>query len=90
MKLTNWKGEGILFFSSEGEERVSSAAELEYLVDGDKDRDKEESLCGEFVSVSHVGLLRSTWKCWVSLNLGARCRLIIEVSFYKEVIMENV
>lgn len=48
---------------SEGGERVSSAAELEDLVDGYRDREKEESLCGEFVSVSHVGLLRSTWKC---------------------------
>lgn len=42
---------------------MSSAAELEDSIDGDGDRDKEESLCGEFVSVSHVGLLRSTWKC---------------------------
>lgn len=33
----------------EGGERVFSAAKLEGVVDGDRDREKEGSLCGDFL-----------------------------------------
>lgn len=51
--------------------------ELEGLLSGDRDRDKEDSLCEKFVFVFLSGLVRFKWKSLVSLNLRERCGLNI-------------